>query len=403
MPSKSSDMNKSVVKNIPSPGTNVIPRNRRGLMSRSGMSKTKTQGRNQREGKGGSSSRSSGVIGRDIYQQHPIHHINQRPNSHYSSSLQQNHLYDKLSTHIDNDDREILIESALGNDNHYNDLRDMKSRRKSRGYNSNKRSYSPLKGRDIFTEEEMKSLTYPTPDSIFEIPPFVRKYKRIVLRILVILIGMLVYFVYVTASSRRMKLFKEIQRTKVKESKSSYKSVETDVDISTITSKNVFKDNNEVSRLYRASKDKTMDMGYTNGEDDMVNEEALQKVKVNQISKAVQQKQTELAKGGKSTEKMHDGYVEKDPVVKGSADDANIANHAYLAQVESNSKPQSEHGSGGKAIMVDTSNNTSSSMSVSNQDKVNTFKEEIVKDSVSNPTPQNETAATRVLVQNIQQ
>ena len=391
MTSNKSEMKKNLAKHVPSPGTNVVPRNRRGLMSRSGMGK-KNRGRRQSE-EGGSASRAAGVIGRDIYQQHPIHHVHQRPNSHYSSSLQQNHLYDKLSTHVDNDDREILIESALGKDYHYNDPRDLKSRRKSRGYGGNKRSYSPLKGRDIFTEEEMKSLTYPTPDSIFEIPPFVRKYIRIILRIAVILFGMLVYFVYVTASSRRMQLFKEIQRTNAKETKSSYKSVETDVDISTITSKNVFKEKNEVSRLYRASRDKTMDMGYSNGEDDMVNEEALQKVKMNQISKAVQQKQSELAKGGISIEEMHDDYVDGDPVVKGSPDDANIANHAYLAQVESNSKPQSEHGSEGKEIIVGTSNNTSS-MGASNEIKVNTSKAEIVKASISN-----ETAATRVLYQ----
>lgn len=160
------------------------------------------------------------------------------------------------------------------------------------------------------------------------------------------------------------------------------KSVETDVDIKTITSNNVFKDATGRSKVTNRGKAINMghanaeddDMGLSNaGADDMVSEKALQNVKVNKINKAIEQKhvvadkavgQEAIEKVGISSEEIFDDYVGGDETknkllednINDNLNDNTASHDAYLAQIESSSKPQIDHGSTNeKAVTVDTS------------------------------------------------
>ena len=150
-------------------GTRTIQRNRRGPMSR--PLSTKSNNRHSLQG--------------DRYDARPTGY------SHYNV----------ITTHADHDDTEVLIESALGEYNHsdqYSRSR-LKSRKNRNGGSSNnnksgRRSYAPLRGDDILSEEERNSFYHPDPESIFVIPQIPKEYKRSVHRFIFIMFGMLIYF-----------------------------------------------------------------------------------------------------------------------------------------------------------------------------------------------------------------
>ena len=238
----SNDSNKIDQVRSPVSGTRTIPRNRRGPMSRAMLNMSPDES---------------------------ISAINERQRAlrrhrHEKSQRGRVFTHQNLTTHMDDDDTEILIESALGN--YEGGLKETFAT-KARRFGFRRRDYAPLRGYDILSEEERNCFQIPSPESIFEVPPCLkdpqnrlRLYKTIM-----ILLGVSIYFLSVTIVKG---LYHHSSTTGMKSSFKGIvsKPVETNVNIKNMTAKNVFKENIDHKKV---EQDKTMDIGY-NGEDDMI-------------------------------------------------------------------------------------------------------------------------------------
>ncbi len=346
----SSDHNDLNNDRFPQSGTKTIQRNRRGPMYRSRIH----------------SNMSTISISSSVSRNNSSTHY-RRKHEDYSSSDSIS-MDMSMSTHLDHDDREILIESALGRSRHHDyDSNDYSSRgtrnsssllgqklsklhaasssssSNKKHHNQNfmvKNNYAPIQGYDVFSEEERNYFTqYPKAESIFEIPPFIcikdcfninnnRKKKRFWYRFMVIKFGIsLCVIIMVVLNKRYHHLTDSSELQSSNNSMVSLdklpvyvhvpsKPVETSIDIKHLTTKNVFtnssesqnnnNDNDKSIRDKQIEQDSTMDMGYNNGEDDMV---VSNTAVANKSSNTGQDKANPKNNDGVAIEEIHDDFV----------------------------------------------------------------------------------------------
>ena len=179
-----------------------------------------------------------------------------------------------LTTHLDYDDKEILIESALGNydssnQHDHHGSSSLKSRKHHNSENSTlsstsrrRRNYAPLRGYDILSDEERSAFSHPSPGSIFELPeswPFFGKgqqqYQRNMrfFRVLMIMLGVTMYFILMITIKKFYFIHDDdgisitTMNHNVKPTKAAIAAInlqtepgETDIDIKEMTAKNTF-------------------------------------------------------------------------------------------------------------------------------------------------------------------
>lgn len=94
------------------------------------------------------------------------------------------------STHSDDDDKELMIESVLGHN--------------SNGLYQRRRDYAPLRGDDLVNDEFRdvpSSAGGPSPYSIFKVPSWLSKNKDWKLQLICMMCGVVIYMSFVTMSS----------------------------------------------------------------------------------------------------------------------------------------------------------------------------------------------------------
>jgi len=93
------------------------------------------------------------------------------------------------STHADDDDNELLIESVLGQNNN--------------GLYQRRKDYAPMRGGDL-TNEEFRGIpgfAGPSPSSIFKVPSWLSKKKESLLQCICMVCGLMIYLIFVRMSS----------------------------------------------------------------------------------------------------------------------------------------------------------------------------------------------------------
>ena len=93
------------------------------------------------------------------------------------------------STHADDDDNELMIESVLGQNNN--------------GLFQRRKDYAPMRGGDL-TNEEFRGIpgfAGPSPSSIFKVPSWLSKKKEWFLQCICMVCGLMIYLIFVRMSS----------------------------------------------------------------------------------------------------------------------------------------------------------------------------------------------------------
>ena len=122
-----------------------------------------------------------------------------RRSSRTGASTHRNHY--KASTHGDEDDKELMIDSVLVPNN-----KGLHQRRKD--------SFAPLKGDDLISDEFQRgSGKFPSPFSIFEVPQYISKKKDSIWRVFCIAFGVALYLSLVKAAARnKSRANKEVEK-----------------------------------------------------------------------------------------------------------------------------------------------------------------------------------------------
>jgi hypothetical protein len=198
-----------------------------------------------------------------------------------------------LTTHMDHDDNEILIESTLGNNNYSNNnehqslLKSRKHKIPKKDDNSysgggsrfiRRRNYAPLSGYDILSDEERTSFSHQSSESLFALPDCMKGYKKLFLRVMMIVWGVSIYFLTVSLmKNHHVRGANLTEKLGPKEQKGirNKKPSETDVDIKKLLGK----------KILDLKDDNTLDMGYHNGQDDDMVDQEIERIRSRSNSK----------------------------------------------------------------------------------------------------------------------
>mmetsp|Transcript_25351 Transcript_25351/g.31238 ORF Transcript_25351/g.31238 Transcript_25351/m.31238 type:complete len:333 (+) Transcript_25351:89-1087(+) len=234
-------------------------------------------------------------------------------NSDDSRTIQQGYPQHSITTHIDYDDREILIESSLGN-NEYNyhisadgqlletsDLSGMYNSR-IRNHGSKKNSYSPMEGYDPLSEEEHNTYYQPPAVVIFEMPKFIKENRTIFLKVVIFLLGILVY-ILINTLFLKSNMQRYYENHNSQDAKQTY---ETSVDLEKIIRDNVFN-----FRGSEINKDETMDVGFNDHNDDMA---------FSVVEKSISQQQNRTKSSNSTSEGIQLEDINDDYIVGDTAD-----------------------------------------------------------------------------------
>jgi len=94
------------------------------------------------------------------------------------------------STHADDDDKELMIESVLGQNN-------------DNGLFQRRKDYAPIRGRDLMNEEfrDIPGFAGPSPSSIFKVPSWLFKKKEWFVQCICMVCGLMMYLTFVRITS----------------------------------------------------------------------------------------------------------------------------------------------------------------------------------------------------------